>query len=121
MRTVQFAQHFAQQILEIVVVVDGRQETAISFAVSVPIDAVNVFFIELVLHLLPSMVENVLTLKGRFIIEDSFEWNRFSLSVFNGYLFDTSTSAHIEVFALLVDQHRAITYILQNKFGAVFF
>ena len=69
MRAVQFAQHLAQHVTEIVLIINIRQEPAINVAIAFPVYAVDVLNIELVLHLLPDMVENVGTLLVRTIVE----------------------------------------------------
>ena len=121
MRTVQLAEHFAQQFLEIVIIVDARQETTIGIAVAFPVDSVDVFHIELVLHLLPSMVEDVLAFFGRFVIEDCFKVYSLTFAVLDGYFLDTSTATHVEMFPFLVGYHHTIADSFHDKLGTVFF
>ena len=120
MRAVQFTQHFAHQFLEVVVVVDARQESAVSVTVAFPVDAMNVFLVELVLHLLPSMVEDVFPFLGRLVVEDGFETDRLALAVLYGHLLDAATGAEIEVVALLVWNHHGTADVLHHQFRAVF-
>ena len=81
----------------------------------------DVFLVELVLHLLPCMVEDIFTFFGRLVIENCIEGYRFALAVLNSYLLDTPTSTEVEVFALLVWNHHTTADVFHNKFGAVFF
>ena len=73
MRCVQLAQHLAQHLLEVAVVVDVGQEALVSLAVAFPVYAMQVLVVELVLHLSPNVVEHVGTLLVGLIVERSFE------------------------------------------------
>ena len=73
MRCVQFAQHLAQHLLEVAVVVDVGQEALVSLAVAFPVYAMQVLVVELVLHLSPNVVEHVGALLVGLIVERSFE------------------------------------------------
>ena len=57
MRTIQFAQHLAQHVTEVVVVIDVRQELFVSLAIALPVDTMNLGVVELVLDLTPNVVK----------------------------------------------------------------
>ena len=59
MGSVQFAEQFAQQVLEVVVVVDVGEEAGIIRVVVVPVGPMEVFDIELFLDLFPGVLEDV--------------------------------------------------------------
>ena len=121
MRTVQLTQHFTQQFLEIVIVGDAWKEATVCVTIHFPINTMNVFHIEFVLHLLPSVVEDVLAFLCRFIIEDRFEIHSLAVTVLYSYLLDTTATTHVEVFTLLVRYHHAVADVLHHQLGAVFF
>ena len=81
----------------------------------------DVFLVELVFHLLPSMFENVLAFLSWLVIEDSFETNRLALAILHGDLLDASLCSEVYVFTLLVWNHHGTADVLQDKLGAVFF
>ena len=56
-RTIQFTQHFAQHVAEVVIIVDVRQETLIILTVAYPVDAMYRGIVELLLNLSPYVVE----------------------------------------------------------------
>ena len=62
MRGIKLAKHLAEHLREVEVVVDIRQETLVGLALCLPVNTVEIDVIELVLHLSPHMVEEILTL-----------------------------------------------------------
>ena len=73
MRSVQFAQHFAQHLLEVEIIVDVRQELLVGLAVTFPVNTMNLRVVELVFHLSPYVVEEILALLCWLIVEVSLE------------------------------------------------
>ena len=53
---------------EVLVVVDIGEELIVMLAISCPVDAVNVFVVEFVVHLTHHMVENVFTLSEGAVV-----------------------------------------------------
>ena len=114
MRSVQFTQHFAQQFLEIIVVVDAWEKTAICVTIAFPVDSMNIFHIEFVFDLLPSMVEDVLAFLCRLVIEDCFKIYIFGFAILYGYFLNASTTAHIEILSFLVRNHHTVANVLHH-------
>ena len=81
MRTVEFAQHLGKKVLEILSVGDVRQELHIVVVHSLPVQTVDVLVIELLVNLLPGMLEDIFTLLGGPILEFSGKADALPLSV----------------------------------------
>ena len=73
MRAIELAEHLREHVAEVVVVVDIRQELRIGLLVSCPVDAMQLRIIELILDLLPDMVEDIRTLRIRTVVEVGLE------------------------------------------------
>ena len=87
--------------MEIEVVVDVRQELFICLAVSFPVDAVDVGNIELLVNLLPDMVEDIFALLGRLVFEYSVEADAFLLSCGSRNLGYAAAIEHEHIFVIL--------------------
>ena len=75
MRCIQFAQHLTQHILEVVLVIDIRQESAVVVTIAFPVNLVQILYIELILYLAPDVVEQIFTLLVWTIIEHCLKIN----------------------------------------------
>ena len=62
MGSVELSEHFGKQVLEVKVVVDMRQERHIVVMIVLPVNSLNVFYIELLFDLFPHMLEHVCAL-----------------------------------------------------------
>ena len=69
MGTVEFAEHLGKEILEIEIVVDVIQECLIVVVIILPVGAMQVLNIELLLDLLPYMLEHIPPLFCRSVLE----------------------------------------------------
>ena len=69
MGTVQFAEHFGKKVLEIEIVVYVLQECRIVVVIILPVCAVQILNIELLLDLLPYMLEHIPPLFCRSVLE----------------------------------------------------
>ena len=120
MRAVQFAQQFGKHLLEIVIVVDMRQETGIRLFVAFPIDAADGRVVELILYLTPCMVEDVFALFGRTIVEIGRKLDRFGLAILDIHLLQFSARDEEEVLALLVGIKRISAHAFNQQLGRTF-
>ena len=59
MRTVQLAQHLAQHLLKIVIIVDMWQELTVSSSHSIPVYSMHIYVIETCLFLTVYIVEHI--------------------------------------------------------------
>ena len=121
MRTVQFTQHLTQHFRKIVVIVDIRQEALISFFVSIPVRTLQVCHIELIIYLLPDVVEDIFTLTIRAVIEESLKFNWRNLAAFNLYLLHSVAGTKEDILPFLVRLQSACTYFLQKNFCNILF
>ena len=121
MRTVQFTQHLTQHFRKIVVIVDIRQEALISFFVSIPVRTLQVCHIELIIYLLPDVVEDIFTLTVRTVIEESLKFNWRNLAAFNLYLLHSVAGTKEDILPFLVRLQSACTYFLQKNFCNILF
>ena len=60
--SVEFAQHFREEILEVEIVVQVRDELLVIGLVAGPVDSVDRRVVELLLDLLPNVIEDVIPL-----------------------------------------------------------
>ena len=100
MRSVQLAKHFAQHLLEVEIVVDVRQELLIGFAVTFPVNTMNLRVVELVFHLSPYVVEEILALLGWLIVEVSLEADVLGAESAQIHLLDAASVADEEVLQI---------------------
>ena len=117
MRSVQLAQHFAQHLLEVEIVVDVRQELLIGLAVTFPVNTMNLRVVELVFHLSPYVVEEILALLGWLIVEVSLEADVLGAESAQIHLLDAASVADKEVLHILVGLQVALTYALHHELG----
>ena len=115
MRSVQLTEHFAQHLLEVVIVVDIRQEAFVSLAVALPVNSMNVLVIELVFHLSPNVVEHICALLVWLVVELSLK-----LYVLHGFalwrhLLDASVGSEIDFLVRLVEHHFSIAHVLYQQ------
>ena len=117
MRGVELAQHLAEHLLEVIVVVDVWQELLVGLAIAFPIHAMKLWIVELVLYLSPDMVEEVLALCRRLVVEVCLEVHCLGAIVGEVYLLDAVAVAEEEVLDVLVCLETTIAYIFENKLG----
>ena len=119
MRSIQLAQHLAQHIPEVVLIINIRQETAIVIAIAFPVNLVQILYIELILNLAPDVVEQVSTLLIRTIVEYGLEVNVLSRFLSEIQLLDTTTRNQEQVIKLLVGLHSAAANTLYQQLGLI--
>ncbi len=115
---VQLAQHLAQHLGEVEVVVDVGQVFLIHLAVAFPVDALQVGVIELVLHLSPDVVEEVLALLGGLVVEVRFEVHVLALLACQLHLLDVASATEEEVVHVLVGDESSASDALHHQCGA---
>ena len=115
-RGVQLAQHLAQHVAEVVFVVDVGQELAVHLAVGLPVHAVQLGVVELVLHLLPDVVEQVLPLLVGTVVERCLEAHVLALALAQIHFLDAA-GTEVEVLEVLVGLHDAAAHALQHQLG----
>ena len=115
-RGVQLAQHLAQHVAEVVFVVDVGQELAVHLAVGLPVHAVQLGVVELVLHLLPDVVEQVLPLLVGTVVERCLEAHVLALALAQVHFLDAS-GTEVEVLEVLVGLHDAPAHALHHQLG----
>ena len=113
-RAVELAQHLAQHVAEVVVVVDMGQEALVGRAIALPVDAVDVGVVELVLDLSPDVVEQILTLLVGLPVEGSLEADGLLLALGEVQLLD-ALGDEIEVLEVLVGLHVAAAYTFHHQ------
>ena len=117
--TVQFAQHLAQHVAEIVVVIDVGQEALVILAVAFPVHAMDVLDVEFVLDLLPDVVEDVLAFLIGTVVEVGLKADGLGLAFAQVNLLDAVARADKEVLAVLVQFHGTTAHALEHDFGLV--
>ena len=80
--------------------------------------AVQIWVVELVLHLSPDVVEEILTLLGRLVVERSLEVDALGLLARQVYLLDAAI-AEEEVLHVLVGNEAAATDVLHHQRGGI--
>ncbi len=103
-RGVQLAEHFAEHLGEIVVVVDERQELLVHGLVPRPIDAVHVLHVEFLQRLPPGVVEHVGALRGMVEVHLRRELHRLLSCRLQRDLGDVPARQHEHGLAFLVDE-----------------
>ena len=117
MRGVQLAKHFAQHLLEVEIVVDVRQELLIGLAVTFPVNTMNLRVVELVFHLSPYVVEEILALLGWLIVEVSLKADVLGAESAQIHLLDAASVADEKVLHILVGLQVALAYALHHELG----
>ncbi len=118
MAGVQLAQHLAQHLGEVEVVVDIRQELLIYLAITFPIYPLQLRVVELILHLSPNMVEEILALFGWLVVEVRLEVDVLGLFAAQVYLLDVATIAEEEILYFLVGNEATTSDVLHHQRGA---
>ena len=111
MRCVKFAKHLAEHLGKVEVVVDIWQESLVGLALGLPIHSMQIYIIELVLHLTPNMVEEILPLLVWLHIEPCLEVDVLSGAVAEVDLLDTAI-AQIHRLAFLVHIECTVSHTL---------
>ena len=99
-RTVEFAQHLAQELLESVIISNVRKELAVVFTNGHPVHAMHICIIELFANLFPAVVEDVFTFGGREILEFSLVLDGFKLVLADFDLLDAASGSDVEALAV---------------------
>ena len=102
MRCIELAKHLAQHIAEVVLIIDMRQELLVDLLVSGPVYTVQIGTVELIVNLSPDMLEQVLALGIRTIVERSLELDSCATSLWKFYSLYAALREHKEIFLLLV-------------------
>ena len=118
-RAVQLTQHLAEHILEIVVVVDVRQETLVNLAIAFPVDTMNLRVVELVGHLTPYMIEQILTFLVGLPCKGSLETDGLRLALGKVEFLDASRHEE-QVLETFVGFHITTSYTLHDEFCLFF-
>ena len=111
MRYVQFTQPFAQQFRIIVIIVDVRQELAVSCTHGVPIHTMHIHVVETFFLLLINMVEHRFTLCYQIHFEVCCISNRSKLSRSSIHFLHTSPEKENSL-SVLAHLERSITHTL---------
>ena len=117
MRSVQLTQHFTQHFRKVVVIIDIWQEAFIARLIARPVRSLQIFHIELIIHLLPNMVENILTFSIRTIIEEGLKLNRSNFTALCLYFLHTFAAAKENILSILIRQQSTRAYIFQENLG----
>ena len=75
MRSIQLTQHLGQHIAEVVYVVDVWQELLVNLFIASPVHTMQIVAVELIVNLAPDVLEQILTLGKRTVVEVGFEIN----------------------------------------------
>ena len=111
MRAVEFAEELGEHFLEVEVVVDVREELGVCGLVACPVYAVDLRVVELLLHLLPDVVEDVFPFLRRSVFEFAAEGDAFPRAAAGGDLRYAVAGEEEEVFVVCARVERAI-YVL---------
>ena len=117
MRSVQLTQHFTQHFRKVVVIIDIWQEAFIARLIARPVRSLQIFHIELIIHLLPNMVENILTFSIRTIIKEGLKLNRSNFTALCLYFLHTFAAAKENILSILIRQQSTRAYIFQKNLG----
>ena len=79
-RSIQLTEELAQHLAEVLIIINVGEELAVGLTVVVPVDTMEVDVIELLLDLLPSVIEDILTLCCRTVLKLSCEADRLELT-----------------------------------------
>ena len=118
-RAVQLAEHFAQHVAEVVVVVDVGQETLVDLAITLPVYTMNLRVVEFVGHLTPYMVEKVLALLIGLPGKRSLKADGLGL-VLGEVEFLDAPRYEEEILEVLVGFHVATSHAFHDEFRFLF-
>ena len=113
MRAVEFAQHLGKHILEVLSVGDVWQELHIVVVHCLPVQAVDILVIELLVNLLPGVLENVFALLAGPVLEFSGEGDVLSLAIGKIHTNYAAAADHIDILSALVGNEAAPQAFLQ--------
>ena len=119
MRGVQLAQHLAEHVAEVVVVVDVGQETLVDLTITFPVDTVNLWVVELVGHLTPYVVEQILAFLVGLPCEGCLEADSLGL-VLGEVEFLDAPRYEEEILEVLVGLHVATSHAFHDEFRLLF-
>ena len=120
MRGVQFAQHFAEHFAEIEVVVDVGKELFVHLTIVGPVYSVQCRYVELILNLLPYMVEHVLSFGVGLEVETRLELNVLACVAAQVDLLDGVVGAEVQVAEVFVGDELAAAHVLHYEGRFVF-
>ena len=106
MRSIQLTEEFAEHFTEVLIIGDIGEELTISRAVIVPVDAVEIDIVELLLDLLPSMVEDISTFGSWAMLKLSCEADGLEATAIE--LVEPRRSTNIDRLTILT-KHQATT------------
>ena len=69
MRGIELTEELAEELCEVLIIIDIGEEATIGGAVVIPVYPMKLLVVELILDLLPSVVEDIGTLLGRSVVE----------------------------------------------------
>ena len=107
MGTVEFTEHLGEQVLEIEVVVYIGEELRVVVVHSLPVHAVDCGVVELLVHLLPAVFEDVGALLGGPVVELRIEADGRDLAEIEVHLRKACRSQEEDVLPVLVRNERA--------------
>ena len=115
-RSVELAQQFAQQVGEVLVVVDVGQEFAVGFHIGLPVTAVVVEVVETLGNLLVHVVEHVLTLGKQVHLHVGLVVDACELVTGHGELLHPAAAQHKQRLAVLagLDVGTTATHLVQQ-------
>ena len=107
MRSIQLTEELAQHFSEVLIIINVREELAVGLTVVVPIDTMEVDVIELLLDLLPCVVEDILTLCCGTVLKFSSEADRLELTTIE--LIEPRRRADIDGLPVLTERQATTT------------
>ena len=106
MRSIQLSEELAQHFSEVLIIINVREELAVGLTVVVPVDPMEVDVIELLLDLLPCVVEDILTLSCGTMLKLSSEADRLEVTTIE--LIEARGRTDIDGLPILTE-HQATT------------
>ena len=95
------------------------QEASVSFLISGPVRSVQVGHIEFIIHLMPDVVEDILTLGVRTVIEESLELDRSNFAALDFNLLHPVMGAKEDVLSILIGLQDTCPDFLQEHFRSI--